>query len=164
MSVPATSTPSVDPKPPVQGPNVAIGKIETVENADGSIVRKGAFRDDGETSLHIVIGWEAKYASKDATTVNLTVRVYLQCYSIGVAARNNGTLTINGESTTYSSPKISYDGKEQHYTLLTAKSVTISKKSAAYSTEVDLDAAWNYKGTYSGVPIEWLTVAGTIEV
>lgn len=159
-----TTEPNVTPKPPVQGPNVAIGDVTEVQNPDGSIVRSGAFRDNGETKLHLVIEWEAKYASKDATAVNLTVRVYLQCYSIGIAARDKGTLTINGESTSYQTPNIFYSTNEEHHTLLTARSVTVNKSSGSAKTEVDLSAAWNYQGSYSGVRIDWLTVAGTIEV
>lgn len=163
-SRPTTTLPNVTPNPTVQRPNVAVGDIVTVENADGSIVRSGAFRDNGPTGLHMIIEWEAGYASKDATTVNLTVRVYMQCYSIGVAARNNGTLTVNGDTSIFSTPGIFYSTNETHHTLLTARSMTITKNSAAYSTEVDLDAAWNCKLTYSGVYYEWLTAAGTIEV
>ena len=150
------------PKPPQ--PNVPVGEITTVENPDGSIVKKGAFRDDGPTGLHLVIEWEAKYASKNASTVNLTVQVYLQCYSIGVAARDIGSLMINGESSTFQTPSLFYSDNSQHYTLVTARSLTLTKASGTVPLEVDISAAWNYKGSYSGVEMEWLTVAGTIEV
>lgn len=161
---PQTTAPEVTTKPPVQGPNIPVGDVATVQNPDGSITRSGAFLDNGSTKLHILVEWEAKYASVDATAVNLTVRVYLECYSIGISARDNGILTINGESTTYSTPRIFYSTNELHHTLMTDRTVTISKSSPAFTTEVDLGAAWNYNASYSGVSIDWLTVSGTIEV
>lgn len=161
-SAPATTTPK-ETRPPVTGPNVPIGEIVTTVNPDGSMTRSGAFRDNGSTALHMVIEWEAAYASQDAGSVNLTVRVYLQCYSIGVAARDNGTLSIAGQTTTFQTPNIYYNTNDNHYTLLTSRSVTVPKESGS-AAEVDISAAWNYKGTYSGVPMEWVTVAGTIEL
>ncbi len=160
------TTPTTQKKPetqrPIEGPNVPIGDIVTTVNPDGSVVKSGAFRDNGPTNLHLVVEWEAKYASQDAASVNLTVRVYLQCYSIGVAARNNGTLSIAGQTTTFQTPGIYYSANERHYTLITARSVTVQRNGSA--AEVDISAAWNYKGSYSGVRMEWVTVSGTIEL
>lgn len=151
-------------KPPVVGPNIPLEDIETVKNSDGSIVRSGAFRDNGDAKIHLVIKWEAKYASEDATTATLTVQVYLQSYSIKIASRDNNTLSINGNSTVFKTEGIYYSNNDMHLTPLTVRTVTITKDSAAYNTEVELDATWNCKGTYSGVQIDWLMVAGTIEV
>lgn len=161
---PETTSPTTQSKPPVVGPNVPIGEIVVSVNPDGSVTKSGAFRDNGPTGLHMVIEWEANYASQNAESASLTVRVYLQCYSIGVAARDNGTLSIAGQTTTFQTPNIYYNTNDNHYTLLTARSVSVPLSASGAATEVDISAAWNYKGSYSGVPMEWVTVSGTIEV
>lgn len=140
-----------------------VSETETVTRDNGSIVKKGAFTGSSDARVFLRIEWEAEYADPSATTVKLTVRVCVQSHSIGVIARPGGMLSIGGASTTFTSPAIFHESNDIHVSQLYSRTVTLTKKSSA-PLEVDIDAAWNFRGVYSGIPIDWLTAEGTIEV
>ncbi|MGM9680148.1 MAG: hypothetical protein ACI3XR_01435 [Eubacteriales bacterium] len=150
--------------PGSDAPNIPIGKIETVNNPDGSVTKRGAFRDNGTPKIHLIVEWEANYPEKNSKTVELTVRVYLESYSIGVAARDNGTLVIGDDTTVFRTNDITIKENVIHHTLLTQKTVSYTKSVGTAVLELDIDAAWNFMGTYSGIAIDWITVSGTIEI
>lgn len=140
-----------------------VSATETVTKADGSIVKKGAFTGGSDAKVFLRVEWEAEYADLSATTVKLTVRVCVQSHSIGVVARPGGMLSIGGASTSFTSPAIFHETNDVHVSQIYSRTVTLTKKSSA-PLEVDIDAAWNFSGVYSGVSIDWLTAEGTIEV
>lgn len=160
-TTPATSTSRT---PVTEAPNIPIEKVETITNADGSVTKRGAFRDNGTPKVHLIVSWEAHYPEKNAKTVELTVSVYLESYSIGVAARDNGTLVIGEDTTVFRTNNIHISDNSIHRTLLTQKTVSYTKSSGSAVLELDIDAAWNFKGTYSGIAVDWITVSGTIEI
>lgn len=135
----------------------------TVKNLDGSVVKSGSFTGGSDAKLFLVIEWEAKYAYEGATGVQLTVRVYLKSFSVDVASRSNGVLSIGGVDSAFTSPAVKEDIDVIHMTLLCSRTVTLTKRSAD-PYDVDIDAAWNFRGVYSGVSIDWLTVSGNIEI
>lgn len=140
-----------------------VSATETVTKADGSIVKRGAFTGGSDAKVFLRVEWEAEYADPSATTVKLTVRVCVQSHSIGVVARPGGMLSIGGASTSFTSPAIFHETNDVHVSQIYSRTVTLTKKSSA-PLEVDIDAAWNFSGVYSGVSIDWLTAEGTIEV
>lgn len=153
-----TRTPGTD------APNIPIGKVETINNPDGSVTKRGAFRDNGTPKIHLIVSWEATYPEKNSRTVELTVSVYLESYSIGVAARDNGTLIIGDDTTVFHTNGIFLTENVVHRTLLTQKTISYTKSGGSAVLELDIDAAWNFMGTYSGIAIDWITVSGTIEI
>lgn len=157
-STTTTRTPGAD------APNVPIGTVETITNADGSVTKRGAFRDNGTPKVHLIVMWEANYPEKNAKTVELTVSVYLESYSIGVADRDNGTLIIGDDTTIFHTNAIFLSDNNVHRTLLTRKTLSYTKSSGTAILELDIDAAWNFMGTYSGIAVDWITVSGTIEI
>ncbi|MGM9636677.1 MAG: hypothetical protein ACI3YK_01680 [Eubacteriales bacterium] len=150
--------------PGSDAPNIPIGTVETITNSDGSVTKRGAFRDTGTPKVHLIVIWEATYPEKNSKTVELTVSVYLESYSIGVAARDNGTLIIGDNTTIFRTNAIFLSDNDVHRTLLTQKTLSYTKSSGTAVLELDIDAAWNFMGTYSGIAIDWITVSGTIEI
>lgn len=140
-----------------------VSETETITRGDGSIVKKGAFNGGSDAKVFLRVEWEAEYADPSATTVKLTVKVCVQSHSIGVVARPGGILSIGGASTTFTSPAIFHESNDIHVSRIYSRTVTLTKKSSA-PLEVDIDAAWNFNGVYSGISIDWLTAEGTIEV
>lgn len=140
-----------------------VSETETITRDNGSIVKKGAFTGGSDAKVFLRVEWEAEYADPSATTVKLTVKVCVQSHSIGVIARPGGMLSIGGASTTFTSPAVFHESNDIHVSQLYSRTVTLTKRSSA-PLEVDIDAAWNFSGVYSGISIDWLTAEGTIEV
>ncbi len=136
----------------------------TVENENGTITKKGSFLGESDVrNFRLLVEWEAEYAGKGATSVQLTVRVYVKSHSLRVGARPGGMLSVGGIEASYTSPAIYYDTDDIHLTQVYSRTMTLSKNSAA-AKDIDIDAAWYFGGTYSGIDIEFLTASGTIEI
>lgn len=140
-----------------------VSETITVKNADGSVTKKGAFMGGSDAKVFLHVEWEAEYAEEASSSVKLTVKVYVQSHSIAVIARPGGLLSIGGSETTFTSPAITHESNDIHNSLICQRSVTLTKRSSA-PLEIDIDAAWNFAGVYSGVSIDWLTAEGTIEI
>lgn len=162
---PTVTRPTIPaPTDPIQAPNVPIGKVETIRNPDGSVTKKGAFRDSGTPKIHLIVEWEAVYPKENSKEVTLTVSVYLQSYSIGVAARDNGVLTIGDNTIIFRTNRLADLENTLHRTLFTTRTLNYTKPSGSSTLELDIDAAWNFQGSYSGTFIDWISVSGTIEI
>lgn len=139
-------------------------QTSTVENEDGTITKKGSFLGESDVrNFRLLVEWEAKYAGKGATSVQLTVRVYVKSHSLRVGARPGGMLSVGGVEASFTSPAIYYDDDDIHLTQVYSRTMTLSKNSAA-AKDIDIDAAWYFGGTYSDIDIEFLTASGTIEI
>lgn len=140
-----------------------VSETVTVKNSDGSITKKGAFTGGSDAKVFLRVEWEAEYAAEQSSSVKLTVKVYVQSHSIAVVSRPGGMLSIGASETTFTSPAITHETNDIHNSLICQRSVTLTKRSSA-PLEIDIDAAWNFAGVYSGVSIDWLTAQGTIEI
>lgn len=96
---------------------------------------------------------------------DVTLKVYLQFYTLSVGARSDSTVSINGESETYTVPAISdMNSTSWHLVHLKTKTVRVYHNSNGTKTDVALSASWRFSGTYSGVSIGTITASTTVDL
>lgn len=96
---------------------------------------------------------------------NVTLKVYLQFYTISVGARSDSTISINGTSETYTAAAINdMSSTSWHKVLLKSKTVTVYHNSDGTKNNVALSASWRFSGTYSGVSIGTITASTTVNL
>ena len=96
---------------------------------------------------------------------DVTLNVYLQFYTLQVGARADSTISINGESETYTAPAINdLSSKSWHKVHLKSKTVRVYHNSNGTKTGVSLSASWRFSGTYSGVSIGTITASTAVDL
>lgn len=96
---------------------------------------------------------------------NITLKVYLQFYTISVGARSDSTISINGTSETYTAAAINdMSSTSWHKVLLKSKTVTVYHNSDGTKNGVALSASWRFSGSYSGVSIGTITASTTVNL
>lgn len=96
---------------------------------------------------------------------NITLKVYLQFYTISVGSRSDSTISINGTSETYTAAAINdMSSTSWHKVLLKSKTVTVYHNSDGTKNGVALSASWRFSGTYSGVSIGTITASTTVNL
>ena len=96
---------------------------------------------------------------------DVTLNVYLQFYTLQVGARADSTISINGESETYTAPAINdLSSKNWHKVHLKSKTVRVYHNSNGTKTGVSLSASWRFSGTYSGVSIGTITASAAVDL
>ena len=96
---------------------------------------------------------------------DVTLNVYLQFYTLQVGARADSTISINGESETYTATAINdLSSKSWHKVHLKSKTVRVYHNSNGTKTGVSLSASWRFSGTYSGVSIGTITASAAVDL
>lgn len=96
---------------------------------------------------------------------DITLKVYLRFVTIGVAARTDGKVSINGTESTYSTAAMhDYSSTVWHNVLLTTKTVRVNHETDGTKNNVALSASWRFSGTYSGVKVETITASTNINL
>ncbi len=143
-----------------------------IKYADGSEepVTEPVFQESGSISstiaknLTLRADWEA--VSYDWKTAEVTVNVDLTCWSISVGAREGeyaGTVTLNGETKTFSTPAIKHTLNEQKKFRFASFTFEI-ELNADSPTELELEVSWPFNGTYANQKIGTLKAAGIISL
>ena len=120
----------------------------------------GSFSNYPTTYLGLYCEWSATQNVSNNTS-SVTLNVYLKYYSLYVGARDNGKVSINGTSTTYSSPAISEGTNTWNTKLLKTYTVSVPHNSDG-TKSCALSASWSFNGTYSGVSIGTITASTTV--
>ena len=96
---------------------------------------------------------------------DVTLKVYLQFYTLSVGSRSDCKVSINGTSETYTTPAINdMSSTSWHKVLLKTKTVRVSHNSDGTKTGVALSASWRFSGTYSGVSVGTITASTTVNL
>lgn len=96
---------------------------------------------------------------------DVTLKVYLQFYTLSVGSRSDSKVSINGTSETYTTPAINdMSSTSWHKVLLKTKTVRVSHNSDGTKTGVALSASWRFSGTYSGVSVGTITASTTVNL
>ena len=147
-----TPTPSPTPTPTPEPPDDPDGNSNY-----GQSLGSGSFSSASGTSMDLVVSWTAT-GTGDAAA--LAVNVSVRCYSIHCGALwDSLTITVGGQSHTYSSPALNYDGGAP--TTLSLGSATVNVP--ASSTQ-SISVSWNFKGSYGETDLEYLTAYGTASI
>lgn len=123
----------------------------------------GSFKKYPVSNFGLYCKWSAAQ-SKSGNYSDVTLDVYLHYYEIYVGARSDSTISINGQSETYTAPAISHNAGKYYDRLLKSKTVRVQHNADGTKTNVPLSASWRLSGTYSGVSVGTITASTTIDL
>ncbi len=124
----------------------------------------GSFSNYPTSKFGLYCEWSGSQSITGNYT-DVTLNVYLQFYTLAVGARADSTISINGESETYTAPAINdMSSKSWHLVHLKSKTVRVYHNSNGTKTGVALSASWRFSGTYSGVSIGTITASTTVDL
>ena len=124
----------------------------------------GSFSNYPTSKFGLYCEWSGSQSIAGNYT-DVTLNVYLQFYTLAVGARADSTISINGESETYTAPAINdMNSKSWHLVHLKSKTVRVYHDSNGTKTGVALSASWRFSGTYSGVSIGTITASTTVDL
>lgn len=124
---------------------------------------KGSFSKLVSGNFGLICEWNG-VQSQSGNYTKITLDVYLQYYHIDVGSRNDGTVSINGESATFSTTAIYSYTDTWKKKLLTSYTIKVPHNSDGKKTGVKLSASWRCDGTYSNVKIEKITASASIDL
>ncbi len=120
----------------------------------------GRVEQPTDTLISLVIDWETLSRKADMATVRVSVKIC--SYALFVSERNGCKLTFLGKTYPYSAPEISYEGPDRQEFTIHEQTLTMPLVGGCGSAEIS--ASWLFRGEYSGVPIDELTLNGFIEI
>ena len=124
----------------------------------------GSFHKYPTSKFGLYCDWTGSQ-SVTGNYTDVTLNVYLQFYTLQVGSRADSTISINGESETYTAPAINDTSSTSwHMVHLKSKTVRVYHNSNGTKTGVALSASWRFSGTYSGVSIGTITVSATVDL
>ncbi len=99
-------------------------------------------------------------------TVLVDTQLYLEHYSLTVGKRTDGTITVNGKTSTFDTAEIHESENTPHQTLLASRSDTIRKDRSSLASDVQFSARWDFNGVYGidHTPIPTLTASATVPI
>ena len=121
----------------------------------------GSFQNFPVNNFGLYCTWSATQ-SVTGNYSDVTLNVYLKYYTIGVGARSDSTISINGTSETYTAPAIDDYTSGSKLKLLKSKTVRVYHNTDGTKSGVVLSASWRFSGTYSGVSVGTITASTTI--
>lgn len=93
---------------------------------------------------------------------DVTLKVYINYYTLSVGSRPDSTVSINGTSETYTAAAISdMSSTSYHKKLIKTYTVRVPHNSDG-TKSCALSASWRFSGTYSGVSIGTITASTTV--
>ena len=139
--------------------HLSLDEMDSVTGGAGAglAVATGSFSSNSGTKLNILVNWSAYDIGGGQRKLEISVAA--TSYSLTSSALYNGVLlTVNGAQYVASSAAINYQGSTLTTTPLASFTVQVPAGS------VSLAATWNFKGSYSGMPLENITATGTANV
>ena len=122
----------------------------------------GEFTSDTGTALNLVVQWAA---NEDDDNYNVTLRFYVDSYSIWVGDRDSNVLKVKTSSGTkeytFKTKELNREDNKQERVLVGEKTITLSADELASGAKVK--ATWNYRGSYSGTDLSEITASGEIK-
>ena len=127
----------------------------------GTNIGSGSFRSDTGTGLNIRADWAAVISGQ--ATVDITVTVYAECYSLYTTATPGAlNIALDGQYVSLASPAIERDGTAGAGSVeINSRTFTVSLVSGEHR-EIPLDVTWLYRGSYSGVSLDTIECGGNI--
>ena len=161
---PVTDAPVTDA--PVTEP-VTVTEPQTTESAKEPVVpvvrepeSSGSFYSTNEQKIKLFVEWNS-VRSESGDSADLNVKVYIECYSLEVGARTDNKITVNGKSYSFETPKTDEHFSSPTKVLLADKTVSVDLTDG---NTVSLDVSWNFKGSYSGVEIDYIEASDVIVI
>ncbi|MBO5039571.1 MAG: DUF2909 domain-containing protein [Clostridia bacterium] len=153
-----TTTPDVTTTPEVTtDPDVTTGpdEIDPPVTPDKLLIEK-SFKSDTGVALNLRADVTAYEQNGKAY---LTVELYLEHYSISLKGRYDNVLTVDGEEYKFSTDAIKQEENQKGQTLLYTKTIEVES-----GDTVSVEAVFNSKVTYSGVKLDTIELADTVNI
>ncbi len=145
----ATEPVTEDTDAPVQHPHTP-----------GRELGSGFVISDSGTKLNLLLNWSAVDGPEEGTAV-ITVKAFLECYSIFVGERFDGELGVGEEKINYSTPQLEIPGAGFNEIDFGTYTFTVKKAQSA-STTLPITASWHFRGVYAGLSVDYVTIDSTI--
>lgn len=123
----------------------------------------GSFSNYPVSNFGLYCEWSGSQSITGNYT-NVTLKVYLKYYTIGVGERSDSTIAINGTSETYTVPAISDYSSGYKLKLLKSKTVKVAHNSNGTKTGVPLSASWRFSGTYGETYVGTITASTSVDL
>lgn len=124
----------------------------------------GSFHNYPVSQFGLYCEWSGKQ-SQSGNYTDITLNVYLRFYDLEVGQRTDSVISINGDSETYTAPRIyDYSTKAWHNVLLKSKTTRVVHNADGSKNNVSLSASWRFSGVYSGVNIGTITASTTVNL
>ena len=121
----------------------------------------GSFNSSTGVNLNLYCEWSSS-ANTAGNYSDVTMKTYLNHYSLYVGSRSDSYVKCDGQNYTYTAPSISYGGSGKTNTvLLSSKTFRVYHNSDGKKS-ITLEAGWRFSGTYSGKSIGWITCSKTV--
>lgn len=121
----------------------------------------GDFASSTGTNLNIGVKWTAE--SKNDETIKLTVTSYVYSYAMHCGPVS-GTMSVNGQSESFSSGAMSYDSTEKLQAVKLHTMTLYLPISVGETVSIPVSAAWNFDGEYNGQEFDGISVEQYIEI
>lgn len=121
----------------------------------------GSFYNYPTSSFGLYCEWSGTQSISGNYT-DVTLKVYINYYTLSVGSRSDSTVSINGTSETYTADAISdMSSTSWHKKLIKTYTVRVPHNSDG-TKSCSLSASWRFSGTYSGVSIGTITASTTV--
>ena len=158
---PETTEPPAVTDPPATEP-VTEDTTEVIKHphTPGRELGSGFVISDSGTKLNLLLNWSAVDGPEDGTAV-VTVKVFLECYSIFVGERFDGELGLGQEKLNFNTPQLEIPGAGFNEIDFGTYTFTVNKSDSA-STTLPITASWHFRGVYAGLSVDTLVINDTI--
>lgn len=123
----------------------------------------GGFKSDTETALNLNVQWAANEGEE--SDYDVTVRFYVDSYSLFVSERSGNVLKVETESGTkeykFNTTKVNKEENTASSTMIGEVTIPMSAEDLASGAKVK--ATWDYLGTYSGKELSEIVAEGEIK-
>jgi len=109
----------------------------------------------------IALSLDVKGVRSENGALSVTVDVYLDSYGLTTSHPKSGSVTFNGQTRSFVVDPIDIDDGPRISCLIASETFELT---AAPSGEVEVSAEWKFAGTYSGAPVDVLTVTETVDL
>lgn len=154
-----TDTPVTTPPEPVKTTAPPVTDPPS-PHEPGRLLGSGVIVSDSGLKLNILLDWKAVNGSEEGTA-DISVTVYLECYSIFVGTRDDGEIMLDSQMIHYSTPMLEIGGPQ--FNEIDFGTYTFSvKKAQGTQTVLPLSGKWHFRGEYSGLSLDWVIAQGEI--
>lgn len=126
----------------------------------GRELGSGYVLSDSGTKLNLLLNWSAVDGAEEGTAV-ITVKVFLECYSIFVGERYDGELGVGGEKINYNTPQLEIPGAGFNEIDFGTYTFTVNKSTLSKTT-LPITASWHFRGVYAGLSVDYVTIDSNI--
>ena len=134
--------------------------VVRVPHQPGRDLGSGYVMSDSGTKLNLLLNWSAVDGEQEGTAV-ITVKLYLECYSIFVGERYDGEICVGDTKIGYNTPQLEIPGSGFNEIDFGTYTFTVNKSDAS-ATTLPISASWHFRGVYAGLSVDFVTINSNI--